>query len=273
MGLKELLQVYVAFRTEVVTRRTQHRLGRAEARLHLVDGLLVAILDIDEVIQLIRGSDDTETARTRLMDVFELSTAQADYILELRLRRLTKFSRIELETEKAELEAAIEELRAILGDEKLLLRTVSTELAEVARTHGTPRRTVLLESAGSAGSAGGAGGAGSAATAPGGASAAMPLEVADDPCWVLLSSTGLLARTTTDEPLSTEGGRSKHDVVVGAVRTTARGEVGLVTSAGRMIRLVRGRAAHPAADGGRRRPCREVRRSRPTSTCPAVRSR
>ena len=223
LGLKELLQVYVDFRTDVVTRRTQYRLRRAEERLHLVAGLLVAILDIDEVIQLIRSSDDTDTARTRLREVFELSTAQADYILELRLRRLTRFSRIELETEKTELEQRIGELRAILADEKLLLRTVSAELAEVAKTHGTPRRTVLLEATGAA--------------AVTGASAAMPLEVTDDPCWVLLSSTGLLARTTTDEPISSEGGRSKHDVIIGAVRTTARGEVGLVTSAGRMIRL------------------------------------
>ncbi|WP_295692892.1 DNA topoisomerase IV subunit A [Lapillicoccus sp.] len=227
LGLKQLLQVYVDFRTDVVTRRTRYRLRRAEERLHLVDGLLVAILDIDEVIQLIRGSDDTDTARTRLVEVFELSTAQADYILELRLRRLTRFSRIELETEKAELEQRIGELRAILADEKLLLRTVSSELGEVAKTHGSPRRTVLLEAAGAAIVTG----------ASAGASAAMPLEVTDDPCWVLLSSTGLLARTTTDEPISTEGGRSKHDVIVGAVRTTARGEVGLVTSAGRMIRL------------------------------------
>ena len=69
------------------------------------------------------------------------------------------------------------------------------------------------------------------------AGGALPLEVADDPCWVLLSSTGLLARTLTDAPLTSDGGRSKHDVVVGAVRTTARGEVGLVTSRGRMIRI------------------------------------
>ncbi|MEO9151281.1 MAG: DNA topoisomerase IV subunit A, partial [Lapillicoccus sp.] len=243
LGLKPLLQVYVDFRTDVVTRRTRYRLRRAEERLHLVDGLLVAILDIDEVIQLIRSSDDTETARARLMDVFELTTVQAEYILELRLRRLTRFSRIELETEKAELQRRIEELRAILADEKLLLRTVSAELAEVAKTHGTPRRTVLLESAGAA--------------AVTGASAAMPLEMTDDPCWVLLSSTGLLARTTTDEPITTEGGRSKHDVIVAAVRTTVRGEVGLVTSAGRMVRLsalelptLPPTAGRPALSGG-----------------------
>jgi DNA gyrase subunit A len=223
LGLKELLKVYVDFRTDVVRRRTAYRLGRREERLHLVEGLLVAILDIDEVIQLIRSSDDAATARQRLMGVFDLTEVQATYILDLQLRRLTKFSRIELEDEKADLERQIEELRAILGDEKLLLRTVSKELEDVAKAHGTPRRTVLLESAGMpvSSSAGGA----------------LPLEVADEPCWVLLSSTGLLARTLTDEPLSTEGGRSKHDVVVGAVRTTARGEVGLVTSRGRMIRL------------------------------------
>jgi DNA gyrase subunit A len=153
------------------------------------------------------------------MDVFDLSDPQATYILDLQLRRLTKFSKIELENEKSELERQIEELEAILGDEKLLMRTVSSELAEVAKAHGTPRRTVLLESAGSP------------------VSAATPLEVADDPCWVLLSSTGLLARTTNADPVTADGSRSKHDVLVGAVRTTARGEVGLVTSRGRMVRL------------------------------------
>ena len=219
LGLKDLLRVYVDFRTDVVRRRSEFRLGRRKDRLHLVEGLLVAILDIDEVIQVIRSSDDAGVAKSRLMDVFELSDPQATYILDLQLRRLTKFSRIELENEKAELERQIEELEAILGDEKLLLKMVSTELADVAKAHGTPRRTVLLESAGSP------------------VSAATPLEVADDPCWVLLSSTGLMARTTTADPIPPGGARSKHDAVVGAVRTTARGEVGLLTSRGRLIRL------------------------------------
>jgi len=219
LGLKDLLKVFVDFRTQVVRRRTEFRLGRNRDRLHLVEGLLVAILDIDEVIQVIRSSDDSAIARSRLMDVFDLTEVQANYILDLQLRRLTKFSRIELENEKSELERLIEELEAILADDKLLTRLVSTELAEVAKAHGTPRRTVLLESAG----------------VP--ATVASPLEVADDPCWVLLSSTGLMARTTSADPVPAEGGRSKHDVVVGAVRTTARGEVGLVTSRGRMIRL------------------------------------
>jgi DNA gyrase subunit A len=219
LGLKDLLRHYVEFRIDVVRRRTAHRLRKAQDQLHLVLGLLIAILDIDEVIQLIRTSDDTATARSRLMSVFDLSELQANYILELQLRRLTKFSRLDLETQRDDLQKQIEELEAILGDEKLLHRTVSTELGEVAKKFGTPRRTVLLESAGNP------------------VSAAAPLEVSDDPCWVLLSSTGLLARTSTDEPIPTEGGRAKHDAVIAAVRTTVRGEVGLVTSRGRMIRI------------------------------------
>ena len=110
LGLKELLRVYLDHRIQVVTRRSRYRLARREERLHLVEGLLIAILDIDEVIQVIRTSDDSEQARTRLREVFDLSEVQAEYILELRLRRLTKFSRIELETERDALKAEIAQL-------------------------------------------------------------------------------------------------------------------------------------------------------------------
>ncbi len=113
----------------------------------------------------------------------------------MQLRRLTKFSRIELETEKSELQRLIEELDLILSDDKQLRKVVSDELAEVAKAYGTPRRTVLLESAGQS-------------------PAAVPLEVADDPCWVYLSSTGLLARTTDAEPPGSGGARGTHDVIV-----------------------------------------------------------
>jgi DNA gyrase subunit A len=219
MGLKELLEVYVAHRLDVVRRRSLHRRAKAEERLHLVDGLLVAIIDIDEVIAVIRTSDDTAAARERLMSVFDLDETQTNYILDMPLRRLTRFSRIELETEQATLRDTITSLTALIESDSMLRSTVSDELGDVAKKFGTPRRTVLLESAG--------------APSP----TAVPLEVTDDPCWVLLSSTGLLARTTTDAPLPVEGARAKHDVVVSAVRSTARGEVGVVTSAGRMIRL------------------------------------
>ena len=219
MGLKELLEVYVAHRLDVVRRRSVHRRTKAQERLHLVDGLLVAILDIDEVIQVIRTSDDAAAARERLMSVFDLTEIQTNYILDMPLRRLTKFSRLELEAEQETLRNTIAELTEIIESDRLLRDTVSGELADVAKRFGTPRRTVLLESAG----------------VP--ATSAVPLEVTDDPCWVLLSSTGLLARTLNDDPLPTEGARAKHDVVVSVVRSTARGDIAAVTSAGRMVRL------------------------------------
>lgn len=222
MGLRELLEVYVGHRLEVVRRRTTHRLSRRRDRLHLVEGLLVAIADIDEVIAVIRGSDDAEAARARLMSVFDLSEAQAEYILELRLRRLTKFSRIELEAERAQLVREIAELEAILADDAALRALVSDELATVAAEHGTPRRTVLLE-------------AGLPAASESAASG--PLEVSDAPCWVLLSTTGLLARTGDASPPGRAGRRAAHDAIRAAVPATARGQVALVTSRGRLVRV------------------------------------
>jgi DNA gyrase subunit A len=220
LGLKELLEVFLGHRFDVVRRRSVFRRAKAADRLHLVDGLITAILDIDEVIQLIRTSDDTAMARVRLMEVFDLTETQTNYILEMPLRRLTKFSRIELEQEKSELERTIEGLDAILSDEALLRKVVSDELADVAKTYGTPRRTVLLESAGTAVT-----------------TASVPLEVADDPVLAFLSSSGLLARSSTDEAPGTGGARTNHDVVVSAVRTSARAEIGVVTSRGRVLKL------------------------------------
>ncbi|WP_435769462.1 DNA gyrase/topoisomerase IV subunit A [Nocardioides sp. SYSU DS0651] len=221
LGLKQMLEVFLGHRYDVVRRRSQFRRSKKADRLHLVDGLLIALLDIDEVIQVIRTSDDSATAKERLISVFDLSTTQAEYILEMQLRRLTRFSRIELEKEQETLRREIEELDAILADEGLLRKVVSGELADVAKTYGTPRRTVLLESAGT--------------TAV--AAAAAPIEVPDDPCFALLSSSGLLARTTNAEEIGTGGGRANHDVVVSAVRTTARADIGVLTSAGRVLRL------------------------------------
>ena len=111
LGLKELLQVFLDHRFDVVRRRSTFRRTKAADRLHLVDGLLIAILDIDEVIQLIRTSDNAAQARERLITVFDLTEMQANYILEMQLRRLTKFSKIELDKEKAELEREIEAAR------------------------------------------------------------------------------------------------------------------------------------------------------------------
>ncbi|MFD9215446.1 DNA topoisomerase (ATP-hydrolyzing) subunit A [Streptomyces sp. NPDC059544] len=218
LGLKELLEVYLDHRFDVVRRRSEFRRGKRRDRLHLVEGLLVALVDIDEVIRLIRSSENAAQAKQRLMERFSLSDVQTQYILDTPLRRLTKFDRIELEAERDRLKAEIAELTTILDSDAELRKLVSSELAAVAKKFGTPRRTVLLESAGT--------------PAP-----AASLQVADDPCRVLLSSTGLLARTVTGETLSHEGRRAKHDVIVSSVGATARGEVGALTSAGRLLRL------------------------------------
>ncbi|MFF3378308.1 DNA topoisomerase (ATP-hydrolyzing) subunit A [Streptomyces sp. NPDC002680] len=221
LGLKELLEVYLDHRFEVVRRRSEFRRSKRRDRLHLVEGLLTALVDIDEVIRLIRSSDNSAQAKERLMERFGLSEIQTQYILDTPLRRLTRFDRIELESEKDRLAAEIAELTRILESDAELRKLVSTELASVAKKFGTDRRTVLLESAG-------------AATA-----AAVPLQVADDPCRVLLSSTDLLARTANGEPFPADedGRRTKHDLIVSAVPATARGEVGAVTSAGRLLRI------------------------------------
>ncbi|MDN5899003.1 MAG: DNA topoisomerase IV subunit A [Brachybacterium sp.] len=220
LGLKQMLEVFVDHRLRVVRRRTQPRLRKRKAPLPLVAGLLLAILDIDEVIQIVRQSDDAETARTRLMTVFDLSHLQAEYILELRLRRLTKFSQIDLEAERDDLRREIEKLEEILGSEAVLRALVSEELAAVAAEHGDSRRTVLLE----------------AAEKPAVLSGAS-LEVADEPCRVLLTGTGLIARITGEEPLLREGPRGAHDVIVSGALSTTRSTVGVVTDRGRVLRL------------------------------------
>ncbi len=223
LGLRELLTVWVDHRIDVTRRRSEYRLRKRSERLHLVEGLLLAIVDIDEVIQVIRSSDDARAAHARLRTVFDLSDPQAEYILELQLRRLTKFSRIELEKEQTELAKQIADLKEILSDDAKLRALVSREMADVAKTYGTPRRTVLLESAGV-----------SATAAP---AAAIPLQVEDTPCWVLMSADGLVARTSDDTEPAVNGPRLAHDVLRAWVPATARGDVGLVTSAGRMVRV------------------------------------
>src|SRR5207247_254356 len=133
---------------EVTRRRTVFARNRADERLHLVQGLLIAIVDIDDVIAIIRSSDDTAQARQRLIAAFELSETQASYILEMPLRRLTRFSTLELQNERDQLEARITELTAILENADQLRALVGNELAEIVQQHGTPRRTILLAASG-----------------------------------------------------------------------------------------------------------------------------
>lgn len=210
MPLKALLEVYLKHRIEVLTRRSKNRLDKRNARLHLLDGLQVAVLNIDEVIEVIRSSDTAESARARLMTVFDLSQLQADYILELRLRRLTKFSLIELEQEAEQLRKEIAELELLLGSEKLIQNQVAKELEAVASEYGDNRRTVLIDSEGVQVSR-------------------KPVQVAeleDAPAVVVLSPTGHIYRTSpgTSDP----GNR---------IDTSLRADVGFITSDAKAIRV------------------------------------
>ncbi|MEU1846834.1 DNA gyrase/topoisomerase IV subunit A [Micromonospora sediminicola] len=227
LGLKELLEVFLSHRYEVVTRRSSYRKRKREERLHLVDGLLVALLDIDRVVKLIRASEDAQAARDGLMQKFKLSEIQAGYILDTPLRRLTRYDRLELEAEQEKLRGEIAELSKILDDPKVLRKLVSDELAAVVKQFGAERRTTLVD--------------GDlkevlAASVPAG-----PLEVADDPCQVILSATGLVARTAAESEEAAEArrrsGRVKHDAVRAVVHSTARGRVLVVTSAGRAFKI------------------------------------
>ena len=141
LGLKELLQVFIDHRIEVVRRRSQYRKAKAEDRLSLVDGLLKAIIDIDKVIKIIRGSDDAAAAKEKLIKDFKLNDEQATYILDMPLRRLTKMSKLELETESKELKAIIAALVKLLKDENAIRVQVADELTAVSKSYAIPRRT------------------------------------------------------------------------------------------------------------------------------------
>lgn len=241
LGLKALLEVFLDHRFEVVTRRTRYRLRKARERRHLVEGMLIALDNIDKVVQIIRSSQDTAQAKARLVSELtgvrvslggkvvtrSLDEVQAAHILDMPLRRLVNLEVESLRAQWAQLTEQMARLQAILDDDGLLRKIVSDELAAVAKAHAGPRLTSLID--------------GDlkqvlAASAPAG-----PLEVSDDPCQVVLSATGLLARTAAASEEVTETGRrrsvrTKHDVIAAAVHCTARGQVLLLTSHGRAVK-------------------------------------
>lgn len=232
LGLKAALQVFVDHRVEVTRRRSEFRLKKKQERLHLVDGLLIAVLNLDEVIEVIRTSDDSTAARQRLMAVFDLSEAQAEFILELRLRRLTKFSRLELEAEADELRQAIAELEQILASTEKLHDVVRTDLRQTAAKLSTPRRTVLMEEDGSAVAA-----SEDAALPVLGAVTVtdVPLEVPDVPCRIVLGADGRAIRLAHTGPVTRLEGF--NSTIAGSILTHTRGSFGVVTSSGFVVRL------------------------------------
>ncbi|RBP98182.1 DNA topoisomerase IV [Bifidobacterium aemilianum] len=268
MGLKEMLRVWVEHRRVVVQRRSEYRRKKALERLHLVEGLLLAIVDIDEVIQVIRTSDDAEAAKQRLIAVFDLDEVQAQYILDLRLRRLTKMSRIELESERDELKRKIEELSAILASAQELDKVIVQEMDQAVKAWGDPRRTLLLDKdadgnllpvrisgdeeaskaaeaaihvAKTVSSASAELKAAAAARKAGQEDAAKAaLQLDDEPCAVMMSASGLIARTGACaldvwQSRSSSDIRLADDQIVTIFRTSTLASYGLVTSAGRLV--------------------------------------
>jgi DNA gyrase subunit A len=146
LGLLPIVKNYVDHQRDVIVRRTQYELREREARLHILEGLLVAIANIDEVIELIRGSRDPETARDGLMERFELSRIQAQAILDLRLQRLTALQTDEIKTEHKDVVERIKELREILGDEARVMGLIKEELLEIKERYGDERRTQITHS-------------------------------------------------------------------------------------------------------------------------------
>lgn len=143
MNLMEILKYYLAHQEDVVTRRTQYDLNKAQERAHILEGLLKALDNIDEVIRIIRGSENTQVAKQRLMERFELTDAQAQAIVDMRLRTLTGLEREKLEGEYKELMERIRKLQAILADRNMLLRVIRQEILEIAEKYGDDRRTSI----------------------------------------------------------------------------------------------------------------------------------
>ena len=143
LNLHDMLKYYLAHQEDVVTRRTQYDLNKAQERAHILEGLLKALDNIDEVIRIIRGSRSVQIARQELMDRFELTDVQAQAIVDMRLRALTGLEREKLETEYAELMEKIRKLKAILEDRNLLLRVIREEMLEISDKYGDDRRTSI----------------------------------------------------------------------------------------------------------------------------------
>jgi DNA gyrase subunit A len=220
LGLYDLCRHYIEHRLDVVVKRTEFRLREAQRRLHLVEGLLIAIDNIDEVVAIIRSSADTPTARASLMERLALSETQAEYVLELRLRRLTALAYDELVAEKAELETTIAELQKILASEQRRRTIVLNELGEIVERYSSPRKTRIISSD----------------ELPASTAVDEPAEseLADTPCLASLTVSGLVGW----EPQGTARSYSpsRHDVLATVVATSLRQPVLAITSAGKLLR-------------------------------------
>ncbi len=220
VGLYDLCQHYIDHRLDVIVKRTEYRLRKAEARLHILEGYVICIDNIDEVVQIIRTSKDTPTARTRLMEALDLSETQAQHILDMQLKRISQLAREEVVDEIAELRATIAELQKILGSEQRRRTLVIKELGALVKKYGVPRKSVIV----------------SAGSIPDIEEIAEQVvsEITDDPCVVSLATSGVVGREPAGSSKSFSA--SKHDVVQSVVVTTLKSPVLVVTSSGRLLR-------------------------------------
>ncbi len=221
VGLYELCEHYIDHRLDIVVKRTEYRLRKAEARLHILEGYLIAIDNIDEVVQIIRSSANTAVARERLMEALGLTEVQAQHILDMQLKRISQLAREEVVDELAELGTQIAELRRILGSEQRRRTIVIRELGELVKKYGRPRRSVIV----------------SANSIPDLAEVAEQVvaDITDDPCVVSLAASGVVGREPAGSSKSFSP--SRHDVIQSVVVTTLKSPVLLVMSSGRLLRV------------------------------------
>jgi DNA gyrase subunit A len=234
LGLAETIAHYIAHQVEVVTRRSRFELRRAEERDHIVEGLLIALANLDAVIKIIRGSADADEARTKLMTRFKLSEVQANHILDMPLRRLTRLEREKLEEEHRELQATIRRLKALLKDPKKIRALIKDELKEIRKKYADERRTEIRADEGE-----------------------IDLEdlITDQDVVITVSRAGYVKRLPTETyRRQGRGGRGvrganlkEEDVIAHAFTTTTRHWLLFFTTSGRVYRI----KAHQVPEGTR----------------------
>lgn len=215
LGLKEMLEIFLAHRIDIVTRKSQFRKDKYEARMHLLTGLMKVLLNIDAAIKIIRASDNPAVAATNLMTKFKIDEEQAKYVLAISLSRLTRFDQLELQKEKDKLAGELKELNALLTDESVMKKFLSKELEETKKAISRPRRSTILD--------------GDLAThmaAIKEITESSSAEIEDEECFITLTNRGQISRVS-------KAPRSPLSVA----KSTTRGKFIAVTNRGRAFRL------------------------------------
>ncbi|MDR2538309.1 MAG: DNA topoisomerase IV subunit A [Bifidobacteriaceae bacterium] len=255
LNLSQLLQIWIDHRKQVVRRRTEFKSNKLNERLHQVEGLWRAILNIDQTIAIIRNAEHSKQAKKELAQAFDLDDAQTEYILELKLRRLTKFSCIELEQEKDELVQKIQALELILQDPQVFIKLIKQEMQQIAQELGDERRTLIATSDSITSSANQnlsinqpnldlrkqKNSDSSTQTTGTSQTNVKNLEIIDTKCTVLLSSSGLIGvifphpESTPNETDQTK--RHPHDAIQTILRSSTRSQIGVLTNFGRIHKV------------------------------------